>query len=440
VAKEKQSELVALRGKWFKERTRLYDRETGLPTVAVLVDDLKAMLEERGTLSVLVFRPSSEGQVEEVWGWEAYDDLLLDFVRRLKAFQTDGIVPMGTFCVPYVRSDEIILFVNGDGGGIPEGPATLGTKAAELDQLIRGYLAERADLNARIRTFVGAARILKDPKHRIERLVYRGIQEARDQVTRQTVRQEIRGGELLQDAISRQDISPVFQPVFDLATGNMIGMEALSRGPRGSEFESGETLFSLAERTELLVPLERVCRQRSLEAAAQGHNRRQIFLNLSPAAASDPEFLGPIFRDQVRALGLEPDRIVLEITERTYAVYEGLFREVLSKFRSQNFRIAVDDVGTGYSNLSSLADIEPDYLKFDNVFVRGIDRRQVKQDLLEALMSFARKMHTKVIAEGIETREELRVLQSLGVPYGQGFLLARPMPVGEIERYASIAI
>ena len=113
---------------------------------------------------------------------------------------------------------------------------------------------------------------------------------------------------------------------------------------------------------------------------------------------------------------------------------------MISKFRSQNFRIAVDDVGTGYSNLSSLADIEPDYLKFDNVFVRGIDRRQVKQDLLEALMSFARKMHTKVIAEGIETREELRVLQSLGVPYGQGFLLARPMPVNEIERFASIAI
>ena len=108
--------------------------------------------------------------------------------------------------------------------------------------------------------------------------------------------------------------------------------------------------------------------------------------------------------------------------------------QVLSKFRQQNFRIAVDDVGTGYSNLTSLAEIEPDYLKFDNVFVRGIDRRRTKQDLLEALMSFARKMKTKVIAEGIETREELKVLQSLGVPYGQGFLLARPMPGSEIEK------
>jgi len=430
--KARESEFVALRGKWQKERTRLYDRDTGLPTIATLTEDLAKELQARGSLAVLIFRPGSEGRVEEVWGWEAYDDLLLDFVRRLKAFQTDGIVPVGSFCLPYVRSDEIILMLE-PGTQLLEEAGALEQKAAELDQLIRGYLAERADLSGRFRSFVGAGRILFDPKYRLERLIYRGIQEARDQVTRKTVRAEIRGGELLQDAIARRDISPVFQPVFDLQTGEMIGMEALSRGPRGSEFESGETLFSLAERTELLVPLERVCRQRSLEAAAAASPERQIFINLSPAAASDPEFLGPLFLDQVAACGLAPHRIVLEITERTYAVYEGLFREVLSRFRQQNFRIAVDDVGTGYSNLTSLAEIEPDYLKFDNVFVRGIDRRRTKQDLLEALMSFARKMKTKVIAEGIETREELKVLQSLGVPYGQGFLLARPMPIADIE-------
>jgi len=437
MSKGRESEFVALRSKWQKERTRLYDRDTGLPTVATLTEDLGRDLQGRGSLAVFIFRPGSEGSVEQVWGWEAYDDLLLDFVRRLKAFQADGIVPPGTFCLPYVRSDEIILMVSPE-GTVLDAPGALEQKSAELDQLIRGYLAERADLSGRFRSFVGAGRIRFDSKYRLERLIYRGIQEARDQVTRKTVKAEIRGGELLQDAIARRDIFPVFQPVFDLASGEMIGMEALSRGPRGSEFESGETLFSLAERTELLVPLERVCRQRSLEAAAYANPKQQIFLNLSPAAASDPEFLGPLFQEQVQSLGIEPDRIVLEITERTYAVYEGLFREVLSKFRQQNFRIAVDDVGTGYSNLSSLAEIEPDYLKFDNVFVRGIDRRRVKQDLLEALMSFARKMKTKVIAEGIESKEELKVLQNLGVPYGQGFLLARPMPLAEIENVQRI--
>jgi len=437
--KGRESEFVALRSKWLKERTRLYDRDTGLPTVATLTEDLGKQVQELGSLAVLIFRPGSEGKVEQVWGWEAYDDLLLDFVRRLKAFQADGIVPNGIFCLPYVRSDEIILLVNPDEPFLNDSGA-LEQKAAELDQLIRGYLAERADLSGRFRAFVGAGRITLDPKLRPERLIYRGIQEARDQVTRKTVRAEIRGGELLQDAIQRREIYPVFQPVFDLATGDMIGMEALSRGPRGSEFESGETLFSLAERTDLLVPLERICRQRSLEAVAGSNGERQIFINLSPAAASDPEFLGPLFLEQVSSHGLTPDHIVLEITERTYAVYESLFREVLSKFRSQNFRIAVDDVGTGYSSLSSLAEIEPDYLKFDNVFVRGIDRRRTKQDLLEALLSFARKMRTRVIAEGIETRDELRVLQSLGVPYGQGFLLARPMPLADLRDITKVKV
>ena len=103
------SELVAIRGKWQKERTRLYDRDTGLPTVAAVMDELTSQLRETGALSVLSFCPGSEGRVEEVWGWQAYDDLMLDFVRRLKAFQADGILPSGMFCLPHVSSDEVLL-------------------------------------------------------------------------------------------------------------------------------------------------------------------------------------------------------------------------------------------------------------------------------------------------------------------------------------------
>jgi len=433
------SELVTLRGKWQKERTRLYDRDTGLPTVAALMDELTGQLRDRGALSILAFCPGSEGRVEEVWGWKAYDDLLRDFVRRLKAFQTDGIVPAGTLCLPHVSSDEVLL-VLASGTGSLHSLRALEQKALELDQLIRGYLAERADLSGRFRSYLGASRVHYDPRRRPERVVYRGMQEARDQVTRQTVRAEIRGGAMLQEAINRRDITAVFQPIFDLSTGEMIGLEALSRGPKGSELEAGETLFSLAERTELLGPLERVCREVSLSAAGSGGGGRKLFLNLSPAAASDPDFLGPQFREKIAAVGLEPESIVLEITERSYVVYESLFREVLSRFREQKFGIAVDDVGTGYSSLSSLAEIQPDYLKFDHVFVRDIDRRPVKQDLLEALLTFARKMNTRVIAEGIETREELEALRALGVPYGQGFLLAPPVAIEEIPRYAHLSV
>jgi EAL domain-containing protein (putative c-di-GMP-specific phosphodiesterase class I) len=438
VTVSKHKELYRLRGRWQKERARLYDRDSGLPTIGALTEELGGRLQELGCLAVFVFRPGSEGHVEQVWGWEAYDDLLLDFVRRLKALQSDGVIPAGSFCVAHVRSDELLLFVE-PGTGLVERPGTLESKADELDSLIHGYLAAR-EMSGRFRSFVGAARIPYDAKYRVERLLYRGIQEARDQVTRKTVRAEIHGEELLRDAITRRDFRPIFQPVFDLASGAMIGIEALSRGPRGSEIESGETLFSLAERTDMLVPVERICRAQALEAAATSKTSVKLFLNLTPAAASDPDFLGPAFLEEVAARGLAPDNIVLEITERTYVVYPELFREVLARFREQGFHIAVDDVGTGYSSLASLADIEPDYLKFDTVFVRGIDTHSTKQDLLDALLSFARKMHTKVIAEGIEREEELKTLRALNVPFGQGYLLAKPMPIGDIASVRPLAV
>lgn len=431
-------ELVALRGKWQKQRKRLYDRDTGLPTVAALMEDLVAQLRENGSLSILSFCPGSEGRVEEVWGWKAYDDLLIDFVRRLKSFQTDGVIPPGIFCLPHVCSDEVLLVI--DPAEARDRIPALEQKAAELDLFIRGYLAERADLPGRFRSFVGSSRVHADPRRRVERVVYGGVREARDRVTRQTIRAEIRGAAVLQEAINRRNFIPVFQPVFELSSGEMVGMEALIRGPEGSGLESGETLFSLAERTELLGPLERVCRELTLSKASLEDSGHKLFMNLSPAAASDPEFLGPRFRDSLESFGLQPESIVLEITERTYVVYESLFRDVLRRFREQNFGIAVDDVGTGYSSLASLADIEPDYLKFDHLFVRDLDRRQIKQDLLGALMSFARKMNTRVIAEGIETREELEALRALGVELGQGFLLAPPMAMEEIPRYHRVAV
>ena len=82
-APRKGNELYALRGRWQKERSRLYDQDTGLPTIGALVEDVGRQLRSLGSLAVLVFRPGSDGRIEQVWGWEAYDDLLLDFVRKI---------------------------------------------------------------------------------------------------------------------------------------------------------------------------------------------------------------------------------------------------------------------------------------------------------------------------------------------------------------------
>ncbi|HPA53380.1 MAG TPA: EAL domain-containing protein, partial [Thermoanaerobaculia bacterium] len=99
------------------------------------------------------------------------------------------------------------------------------------------------------------------------------------------------------------------------------------------------------------------------------------------------------------------------------------------ELRKEGFHVAVDDLGSGYSNLSALAEIRPEFLKFDHLFTKDIHRNRIKQDLLGAILSFAMKMETQVIAEGIESVDELQALRRLGVPLGQGFYLGRPGPI-----------
>ncbi len=426
-----REDLATLRAEWLQYRARLHDPETGLPTLATAVDDLRRLLESGISLGVFALSLNAERQIEEVWGWQMYDQLVLDFIRGLKADRGRGSVPDGLLCLPAVRADEVFLFVRlgkepRNGSGLAE---SLDDLARELDSYLRQFLGQRLPKADRFRSYVGSSSIVFDPKVRIERLIYRAIREARGEVYARSARAETRGAEILHRIIADGAITPVFQPIFDLVRHAPVAYEALSRGPAGSGFDDGETLFSFADRAGLLLPLERTCRRRILEEARGLPEDHLLFINLSPAAASDTEFLDSAFERLVRQARFEPSRIVLEITERTYALNQDLFTRVLNELRREGFQIAVDDMGTGYSSFSSLAAIEPNYLKFDSVFVHEIQNHRIKRDLLDAMLSFARKSGTRVIAEGIETQEELQTLVDLGVPLGQGFLLAMPGPL-----------
>ena len=429
--REREEDARRLRAEWLQLRARLHDTDSDLPTLAGIVDDLRRQLEEGSPLGVFTLSLHAEQQLEESWGWQAYDRLVVDFIRALKADRGGGRVPDGMLCLPAVRSDEVFLFVRLDPDPAGKLDSELSERARQLDAYVREFLAHRLPNSERFRSYVGSSTILSDPKVRVERLIYRGIREARGQGYDRSARAEVRGTEVLRSIIAESRINPVFQPIFDLSTRDVVAFEALSWGPPGSGFEDGESLFSFAERADLLLPLERVCRRRILEEARPIRGRQLLFINLSPAAASDREFLEGAFEILVRQMRFEPSRIVLEITERTYALHHDLFKDVIVELRREGFRIAVDDMGTGYASFSSLAEIEPDYLKFDSVFVHEIHRHKIKRDLLDAMLSFARKTDTEVIAEGIETLEELDTLIELGVPLGQGFLLARPKPMAE---------
>jgi len=211
-------------------------------------------------------------------------------------------------------------------------------------------------------------------------------------------------------------------------TAEVYGYEALARGSLKG-LRSPEVMFGVAEEANLIWELSRLCRRRAIEGIESNLAPDQLlFLNIDPHDFRDPTFR---YLD-IHELGIkDPERIVLEITERTAITDYPAFQEYLRSFREQGFRFAVDDAGSGYAGLGSIANLSPDYVKLDISLISGIDTNFMKQNLVETMVSFANDHGIRVIAEGVEREEEYDTVKSLGVHLTQGFLFHEPRYVGK---------
>jgi EAL domain-containing protein (putative c-di-GMP-specific phosphodiesterase class I) len=222
-------------------------------------------------------------------------------------------------------------------------------------------------------------------------------------------------------------IHTLFQPIVSLHNGHIHGYEALSRGPVGTSFYSPIHLFSFAEKEGYLYLLEKLARELAIQNATPLLSQdEKIFINISAQVIHDPNFTPGHTMSLLNEYHLLPEQIVFEITERS-AIHDFVtFREVLYHYREQGFNIAIDDAGAGYSSLQAISELMPDYIKIDRSLIQHIDQKEVKQNILEAFVTFAKKTNAQLIAEGIETKEELKQVISLGIHYAQGFILGRP--------------
>lgn len=232
--------------------------------------------------------------------------------------------------------------------------------------------------------------------------------------------------EELQTIIRDRKITPVFQPIVSLADGEPLGYEALARGPADSPLHTPTELFAVAARHKLLLALEHVCREVAIQQARMLAPGQQLFLNVTPEVINDPEFRNGRTKQVVLHHGLIPEQVAFEITERTAISDFGNFTRALHHYRRQGYCIAVDDAGAGYSSLQAIAELYPDFIKLDMSIVRDIHNNPFKIAILEALVNLAAAMNSKIIAEGVETEDELMTVMKLGVGYAQGYLLARP--------------
>jgi len=229
----------------------------------------------------------------------------------------------------------------------------------------------------------------------------------------------------LSDVLARRSLSTLFQPIYAFGESRMLGFEALVRGPEGSIVETPYELFGAAQREGRLVELNIVCIQEVLRAFARSGLPGDLFLNISPQLIVQPGF------DQARAarfldaLGVEPERVVIELTEDAGFDF-ALVRESLGLYRTMGFRVAIDDLGEGFASLRLWSELEPEFVKADKHFVTGIARDPVKLHFLRAIQHIAQASGARVIAEGIECAADFRLVRELGVACGQGWFIGRP--------------
>jgi EAL domain-containing protein (putative c-di-GMP-specific phosphodiesterase class I) len=186
-------------------------------------------------------------------------------------------------------------------------------------------------------------------------------------------------------------------------------------------------MFAIAAEANLIWELSRLCRAKAFEGMRQHLRPDQLlFLNVDPHDFDDPEFAEPtaaIVYDGTAASHHDPSQVVIEITERTAIKDYPRLRERMRTFRDRGYRFAVDDAGSGYAGLGSIANLEPDFIKLDISLITGIDTNLIKQNLVETMVRFANEQGARVIAEGVERAEELSTIVELGVHLAQGFYL-----------------
>ena len=240
----------------------------------------------------------------------------------------------------------------------------------------------------------------------------------------------------LREIIEQRRLSALFQPIIDLKSGEFVGFEGLIRGPADSPLHSPINLFGAAEQHGLSLEVEMLSRQTVLEAFARQDLPGNLFLNVSPETLTNPSFKNGQTLAFLRQLGIAPERVIIEITENQPTFDFAAMRSALLHYRSMGFQIAIDDLGEGFSSLRLWSELRPEFIKIDMHFVQGVDRDPIKLQFLKSIQHIAESCGTQVIAEGVETEAELKVVKDIGIAFGQGYFIARPSPVPPLQATA----
>ena len=219
--------------------------------------------------------------------------------------------------------------------------------------------------------------------------------------------------------VARKEFSIVYQPLWNIRMGTVFGFECLARFPADPE-RSAESWFEEADSVGLLADLEIALIIAALSSANSLPETVSLSINVSAATVLDSRFI-----EALRPFNVA--RLIIELTEHAQIDDYEAVAAALRPLREMGARIAVDDAGSGFASLQHLIGVNADLIKLDRSLIQGIDRMPASRAMIAALRHFAADTNSTVLAEGIETQAEFDALAALGVEFGQGYFLGKPM-------------
>ncbi len=430
------------------ERLALYDPLTGLPNRALFGDRLRQVLTRRGreTATAVYFLDLDRfKRINDSLGHSAGDAVLREVAERLTAV----VRPEDT--VARFGGDEFTVLCESV-GGVLEAVAIADRLQRPLRQPLRLGGAE-----LRLSASIGVAlveageggdgqRLIEDADAAMYRAKERGgaRTELFDNAMRDNAVHAMRVEQELQRALEQGELRLRYQPSVDLATGQVVGAEALVRWEHPQRgLIVPDSFLGVAEETGLIVPLGswvvgETCRQLAEWQARPETADLRVSVNLSARELTHPDVVSTVL-SCVRDSGIDPRSLAIEVTESTAMADGDTGFRALSDLNAEGIRVAIDDFGTGYSSMEQLRRMPVDIVKVDRSFVAGMASDSTDREIVAAVIGMARALNLSVVAEGIETREQAEALRELGCDIGQGFLFAKAVPAVELEQLAQSA-
>jgi len=400
----------------------IYDGVTGLPIHPF--DDPERAHERIAHLGVIYLQIGKFFGFEELYGWELYDQVLIVVSRGLREDVEGSRLGANLFSIRYSGSDGFYVLYDLPSSGRARGSPALEAEGARLQSnAVKRLRSAFAGTAVDLMTVHASSLVTSDnPRVRSSRHLSRQLSDAVKIVSQRQTREKLDLCAALKRVMAMKQLRAAYQPVRHLADGEVLGWEALIRGPVGSPFETPNVLFAVARENDMDVELETLCLDTIFGGLPRGVSSRRLFVNASSMLLRHPVFLD---ERNLASINRSHHDVVVEISEKEIVEYSS-FGGILSTVRGAGLKIAIDDAGSGYSGLEAILNLRPDYIKVADSLVRGLEGDPIKREIITSLAAIGRRIDATLVAEGIERDEELQALIALGVEFGQGYLLGRP--------------